>query len=144
MVYEERNTWVSLLVTIVALPVYVIVVLTQAGGGPLAEVDWAPIMLWTIGITIVTSILVSILWGIVAGMREPDGVGRSDQRDRDIARMGDRVGQAFPVIAGLGAIVLCAVEAEWFWIANTIFFGFALSAVVGGIARVIVYRRGLV
>jgi hypothetical protein len=88
--------------------------------------------------------VLSILWGIFAGVRDPDGVGRSDARDRDIARMGGRVGQAFMVIAGLGVIALCAFEADWFWIANTMFFGFALSAFVGGIASVIAYRRGLV
>ena len=71
--------------------------------------------------------MISILWGILAGMRDPDNVGKSDLRDRDIARMGSRVGQAFMVIAGLGVIVLCAFEADWFWIANTMFFGFALS-----------------
>lgn len=144
MVYEERNTWSSLGVTVVAMTVYVVLVLQAAGGGPLADVDWAPLMLWTIGGSIVGAILVSILWGMLAGLRDPDGVGRSDQRDRDISHMGDRVGQAFMVIAGLGAIVLCAVEADTFWVANTLFFGFALSALVGGVARVIAYRRGLV
>jgi len=143
MVYQERNTWSSLVVTIVALTVYVVLVLQHAGGGPLTDVDWAPLMLWTIGASVVAAILVSIVWGILAGMREPDGVGRSDQRDRDISRMGDRVGQAFMVIAGLGAIALCAVEADGFWVANALFFGFALAAVVGGVARVIAYRRGL-
>ena len=143
MVYEERNTWSTVVVTIIAMAVYVVLVLQQAGGGPLADVDWAPLMLWTIGASIVGSIVISIVWGILAGMRDPDGVGRSDQRDRDIAHMGGRVGQAFMVIAGLGAIVLCAVEADAFWVANTVFFGFALSALVGGIARVVAYRRGL-
>jgi len=144
MVYEERNVWAGLIVSLVGMTVYVIVVLSRAGGGPLTEVDWVPIMLWTIGGSIAASIVVSIVWGILAGMRDPDGVGASDQRDRDIARMGSRVGQAFLVIAGLGVIVLCAVEADWFWIANTMFFGFALSAMVGGVASVIAYRRGLV
>jgi hypothetical protein len=144
MVYEERNTWAGLIVTFIAVPMYVVAVFQQAGGGPLADVDWAPLMLWTIGGGIVGTIAVSIVWGIVAGMRDPDGVGRSDQRDRDIAHLGDRVGQAFSVIGGLGAIVLCAVEADTFWIANAVFFGFALSAVVGSVARVIVYRRGLI
>ena len=73
--------------------------------------------------------MISILWGILAGMRDPDGVGKSDLRDRDIARMGSRVGQAFMVIAGLGVIVLCAFEADWFWIANTMFFGFFLDGI---------------
>ncbi|MNY73372.1 hypothetical protein D3C86_2121490 [compost metagenome] len=58
--------------------------------------------------------------------------------------MSTRVGQAFLVIAGLGVILLCAFEADWFWIANTMFFGFALSSIIGGVASVIAYRRGLV
>jgi MFS family permease len=144
MVYEERNTWVGLIVSAIGMTIYVLVVLQQAGGGPVTDVVWWPIMLWTIGLSIVVSIVVSILWGIFAGMRDPDGVGRSDLRDRDIARMGSRIGQAFLVIAGLGVLVLCAFEADWFWIANTMFFGFALSAFVGGVASVIAYRRGLV
>ncbi|MBD3940646.1 hypothetical protein IF188_02905 [Microbacterium sp. NEAU-LLC] len=144
MVYEERNIWASLIVSIVGVIVYVVLVLQQAGGGPLAETDWVPLMLWVIGGGIVAAIVVSIAWGIVAGMRDPDGVGTSDQRDRDIAHMSTRVGQAFLVIAGLGVIVLCAFEADWFWIANTMFFGFAVSSIVGGIASVIAYRRGLV
>ncbi len=144
MVYEERNIWSSLIVTIVAMTVYVMVVLQQAAGGPLTEVDWPPIMLWTILGSIGASILVSILWGMFAGLRDPDEVGKSDQRDRDIAHMSTRVGQAFITIAGLGVIVLCAFEVDWFWIANAMFFGFAVSFTVGGIASVIAYRRGLV
>lgn len=144
MVYEERNTWVGLVVSVIGVAVYVLIVLQQAGDGPVTDVVWWPIMLGTIVGSIAVSIVVSILWGILAGMRDPDGVGTSDQRDRDIAHMGGRVGQAFTVIAGLGVIVLCAVEADWFWIANTMFLGFALSAFVGGIASVIAYRRGMI
>jgi len=144
MVYEERNAWAGLIVSVIAVTVYVVLVLQQAGSGPVTDVDWVPLMLWTIGGGIVAAILVSIAWGILAGMRDPDGVGKSDQRDRDIAHMSTRVGQAFIVIAGLGVIVLCAFEADWFWIANTMFFGFAVSSIVGGIASVIAYRRGLV
>jgi len=144
MVYEERNIWASLIVSVIGMVVYVVIVLQQAGGGPVTDVDWVPIMLWTIGASIVAAIVVSIVWGMLAGMRDPDGVGKSDQRDRDIAHMSTRVGQAFLVIAGLGVIVLCAVEADWFWIANTMFFGFAASSIIGGVASVIAYRRGLV
>jgi hypothetical protein len=144
MVYEERNAWAGLIVSPIALVVYVVLVLQQAGGGPLTAVDWFPLMLWTIGGGIVATIVISIVWGILAGMRDPDGAGRSDIRDRDISRMGGRVEQAFVVIAGLGVIALCAVGADVFWIANTMYLGFAVSALVGGIARVIAYRRGLV
>jgi len=143
VVYEERNTWAGLIVNVIAMTVYVIVVLQQAAGGPLTDVEWWPIMAWTIGASIVASIVVSILWGILAGMGDPEGASKSDVRDRDISRMGSRVGQAFMVIAGLGVIVLCAFEADWFWIANAMFFGFTLSAFIGGIAQVIAYRRGM-
>lgn len=144
MVYEERIAWVQLVVTVVGAIFYVVWTLQEAAGGPLTDVVWWPIMLWTIGGGIVLSILLSILWGLGAGLRDPDGVGASDQRDRDISRMAARVGQSFLVIAGLGVLVLCAFEADWFWIANTMFFGFLLSAFVGGVASVVAYRRGLV
>jgi hypothetical protein len=144
MVYEERNAWAGLIVSPISMIVYVMLILQQAGGGPLTSVDWFPLMLWVIGGSIVAVIILSILWGMVAGAKDPDGVGRSDIRDRDISRMGSRVEQAFVVIAGLGVIVLCAVGADVFWIANTMYAGFAVSALVGGVARVIAYRRGLV
>ena len=144
MVYEERNIWASLIVSVVGVVVYVVIVLVQAGGGPLTGVDWVPIMLWTIGASIVAAIILSIAWGMIAGARDPERVGRSDQRDRDIARMSARVGQAFVVIAGLGVIVLCAFRADWFWIANCMFLGFAASSIIGGVASVVAYRRGLV
>lgn len=143
MVYEERNKWSALVVTLITTVAYLIVVFQAANGRPVVAVDWWPIMAWTIGISIVATIVVSVLWGIVAGIFDPEGVGKSDQRDRDISRMGDRVGQSFMVIGGLGVIVLSAFEADTFWIANTMFLGFALSAIVGGIASVIAYRRGL-
>ena len=143
MVYQERNTWVGMIVTVVAIAAYVVIVLRQAAGGPLTDVDWAPIMLWTIGASIVASIVISIVWGIAVGLGDPDGASRTDQRDRDISQLGDRIGQAFLVLAGLAGIVLCAVEADWFWIANTLFLGFALSALVGSVARLIVYRVGM-
>ncbi|KRB36703.1 hypothetical protein [Microbacterium sp. Root180] len=144
MVYEERNIWASLIVSVIGMAVYTILVLQQAAGGPLDDVDWVPLMLWTIGASIVAAIVVSIVWGMLAGMRDPEGVGKSDQRDRDISHMSTRVGQAFLVIAGLGVIVECAFQVDWFWIANTMFYGFALSSIVGGVASVIAYRRGLV
>lgn len=144
MVYEERNTWVGLVVGVVGIAVYLIIVAPQLATTPAADIDWFWPMVWTIGGSIVLSIVLSILWGIVAGMRDPDGVGRSDVRDREISQLGDRVGQAFLVIAAIGVLWLSAIEADWFWIANATYFGLALSAIVGSVARVVVYRRGLI
>lgn len=144
MVYTERNIWSSLVVSVIGVSAYVILILQRAGSGPVTDVDWFPLMLWTIGLSIAAAIVVSILWGVLAGMRDREQATTTDVRDRDISRMGDRVGQAFLVIAGIGVIVLCALEADRFWIAHAMFFGFAVSAIIGGIAQVIAYRRGLV
>lgn len=143
MVYHERAAWSGLISTVIALGVYV-ALLTHASDGDITRVDWLAPMLWSTGTGIALSILISILWGIAAGMRDRESATASDIRDRDISRMGGRVEQAFLVIAGLGVIALCAFEADLFWIANTMFAGFAISSFVGGIARVIAYRRGLI
>jgi hypothetical protein len=144
VVYAERNVWATLIATAVIIPGYIIVILQQARGGPLTAIDWFPIMLWAIGISIAAAIVLSILWGMFAGLRDPKGATASDIRDRDIDRMGARVEHAFLVIAGLGVIALCAVGADVFWIANAMFLGFAVSSFVGSIARIIAYRRGLI
>lgn len=144
MVYTERNTWSTLIAVAVIIPGYIVVILQQAAGGPLTAVDWFPIMLWAIGISIAGTIVLSILWGIFAGLRDPKGATATDVRDRDIDQMGGRVEHSFLVIAGLGVIALCAIGADVFWIANAMFLGFALSAFIGSIARIIAYRRGLV
>lgn len=38
--------------------------------------------------------------------------------------------------------VLAMAMLEFFWIANTVYLAFFLSAVVGGIAKLVAYRRG--
>lgn len=144
MVYEERNAWAGLLISPITMIVYVLLIVQQAAGGPLADVDWFPPMMAVIGGSIVAVIVVSIVWGIVAGMKDAGGIGQADIRDRDISRLGGRVEQAFVVIAGIGVIALCAIGADVFWIANTMFAGFWVAALVGSVARVIAYRRGLV
>ena len=143
MVYEERNTWATLIATVITVPIYLAIVLTRAAGGPVTDVDWVPVMLWTMGISIVGAIVLSIVWGILAGMRDPGGVGQADQRDRDISRFGHRLGYGVLVAAALVALVLSMIEADWFWIGNALFLGFALSTVVADVARVIAYRRGM-
>ncbi|NKF30853.1 hypothetical protein HER21_30840, partial [Pseudomonas sp. BGM005] len=67
MVYEERNAWAGLIVGVLVIGGYVVSVLQQAAGRPVTEVDWLPPMLWTIGLGIVATIVISIVWGIIAG-----------------------------------------------------------------------------
>jgi hypothetical protein len=142
VVYAERNTWSQLVATAAGLIVYAALILPQLSSRPVADIDWMWPMIWVIVGAIVLSILLSIVWGIGAGMRDPEA-SASDQRDRDIERLGGRVGQSLLVLGGLGGIALAMAEAEWFWIGNVLFVGFALSSLLDGITRVVVYRRGM-
>lgn len=144
MVYHERAAWAGLIASVVTAVAYAVLVLDAASGGDPARVDWFPLMLWAIGGGVVLSIVVTIVWGIVAGIRDRESATASDMRDRDISRFGGRVEHALLIAAGIGVIVLCALGIDVFWVASTMFLGFAAAMLVGSIARVIAYRRGLV
>ncbi len=143
MGYGERNSWIGLVVAIASITVYLLLVVPQLASTPVADIDWAQPMLWTIVGGIVASVLAGIVWGTLVRMRHDDDRPVEDVRDRDISRMGSRVGQGFLGIGIVGALVLCALTAEWFWIAQTLYVGAALSALVDCTARVIVYRTGM-
>jgi small-conductance mechanosensitive channel len=138
MALEERSSWIQLAVSVVLYGVYLSVIIREATSGPLVDIDYAPAMLWTIGIAIVTSIVVNIAISIVTPRRDQ----KRDVRDRDIARTGDRVGQSFLVIGALGALLLAVVEADYFYIANALYLAFVLSSVLGSATKVVIYRRG--
>ena len=65
-------------------------------------------MLWVIGGAIVASIVGRILVEIVS----PSESTRGDIRDKEIDRLGERVGSSFVVIGALGALVLAMLDAD--------------------------------
>jgi drug/metabolite transporter (DMT)-like permease len=139
MTYEERTTWAQLLVAIVGTLAYVVIVLGKADGGPLIDVAYQSTLLWVIGLSIVASILLSITFSILSGERS----FRSDQRDKEISAFGTRMGQAWIVIGALAAMLMAMAEWDWFWIANSIYFGFAIGSIFECVAKVVAYRRGI-
>ncbi|HEU0180999.1 MAG TPA: hypothetical protein VFR16_02330 [Agromyces mariniharenae] len=140
MSYEEKGTWLYLVVAVVGYTVYLSLVLPQlAAGVPVEDVDYVPIMLWTIGGAIVVTIVLRILVEIVF----PSESTKGDVRDKEIDRLGTRVGSSFVVIGALGALVLAMLEADWFWIANVIYLCFVLSALLESVTRLVAYRRGV-
>lgn len=143
MGYEERNAWVGLVVGIATMLAYVALLVTAADGGPVSEVDYQPLMIGTIAVAIAVVIVATIGVNIVSGIVTGDREFRRDQRDKEISRFGELVGRAFLVIGALAALLMAMAEWEYFWIANALFAGFAISAAAEGIAKVIAYRRGL-
>jgi hypothetical protein len=140
MSYEEKGTWVYLVIAVIGYAVYLFLVLPDLlTGMPTDEIDYVPAVLWTIGGAIVGAIVLRIL----VEMFFPSGDTRGDVRDKEIDRLGERVGNAFLVIGALSALVLALFEAGYFWIANVIYLGFVLSAILSSITKVIVYRKGV-
>ncbi|GGU48683.1 hypothetical protein [Lentzea flava] len=139
MAFEEKQAWALAVIAVVGYAVYLLIVLNGADGRPLTEAPYVGAMLWTIGGGIVAGIVAGIWFGIAA---RNDGL-QSDERDREISRFGDHVGQSFVVIGGVSAMVLAMVEAPYFWIANVLYLSFVLSAVLGSLTRIAAYRRGL-
>ncbi|MBT2498767.1 hypothetical protein J7E25_06630 [Agromyces sp. ISL-38] len=140
MSYEEKGTWVFLVVSVAGYGVYLGLVLPRLlGGTPVGEIDYVPAVLWTIGGSIVGAIVLRILVEIVV----PSGSTRGDVRDKEIDRLGERVGNAFLVIGAIGALVLALFEAGYFWIANAIYLAFVLSAILSSVTKVVVYRKGV-
>lgn len=140
MSYEEKGTWVYLAVSIAGYGVYLSLLLPQlASGVAVEDVDYVAPMLWTIGGAIVAAIAGRILVEIVF----PSESTKGDVRDREIDRLGTRVGGSFVVIGALGALVLSMLEVDWFWIANVVYLCFVLSALLESITRLVAYRRGV-
>ena len=148
MSLEEKKAWSYLAVAVLAYGVYLVLVLSAVSASAnaaspatasTADINYAPLMLWTIGGAIVANVVANT----AIATTTPRDDRQTDQRDKEIARLGERVGQAFLVLGGVGALVLAMVRADHFWIANVIYLGFVLSAVVGSIARLVAYRRGV-
>jgi hypothetical protein len=138
MSYQEKGLWVYLVTTTVGTVVYLLLVLERADPVPLTEVDYAPLMLWMIGIAIGASIIGRILIEIA---RPSDGQ-QSDVRDRDIGRFGEYVGGTILSVGMVVPLVLAIIEADHFWIAHAIYVIFAVAAITGTAIKLIAYRRG--
>jgi len=139
MSYEEKGSLVYLMVTIGTYAVDVGLIISRADGIPLADVPYRSPMLWSMGVAIGLSIVGRILVEIA----RPSDTHKLDARDRDINRFGEYIGGTVLALGMLLPFGLALWAADHFWIANAMYFVFALSAVVGAGAKLIAYRRGL-
>lgn len=134
MTLEEKRAWIRLVVSVLGYGAYVGIVLSRMDGRALPDVPYAATMLWVILAAIGAAVVIEMF--AVA----PKSSRTTDERDREIGRLGDRVGQSFVVIGALAAMLMAMAGWDQFWIANVIYLGFVLSAILGGITKVIVYR----
>ena len=139
MAKEEKTAWIMLVVTIGAYAIYLELLFSSAGNGSLRETPYRDLMLWTIVGSIAANIILSILASVVSHQDDH----KKDQRDREIYRFAEYVGQAFIVIGGVSVLLMAMYKFDYFWIANVIYLGFVLSAILSSIAKIMMYRRGV-
>jgi hypothetical protein len=138
MSFEEKGTWVYVVIAATLAVVYFAIVLGQLPQTPAGEIEFQLPLLVVIGRAIGLTIAAYIAIGIAA----PDDAGKSDQRDKDINRYGEYVGGLVLGVAAIVPFVLALAEADHFWIANTIYLAFVLSTIAGSIVKIVAYRRG--
>jgi hypothetical protein len=102
-------------------------------------VPYVAVLLWATG----ASIVASIVGRTLVETARPTESRRTDVRDREIYRFGEYASRWF-IVAGAGAALFMAMARwDYFWIANVIYLGFVLWAVVGSAVKLVAYRRGL-
>lgn len=138
MSFEEKGVWTFGAVTLVTYLGYVAVVLLAARTVPLVEVAYVWPMLVSIGVAVVAY----VIGIIVISAASPGDAGRKDERDRQIYRRGEYIGQSMVVIGGLVALVMAWFEVDYFWIANALYLCFVLSALLATAAKLEAYRSG--
>jgi drug/metabolite transporter (DMT)-like permease len=139
MAHEEKRAWIRLVVAVIAFTAYVVIILGRADGRPLPDVPYAAVLLWTVGAAIAASIVAEVAMGVL----NPKASRATDERDRAIGRLGEQTGQSFVVIGAVSAMLMAMADWDTFWIANAVYLCFALSSVLGGVTKIVVYRGSM-
>jgi hypothetical protein len=138
MSFEEKGTWVYAVMALALPVIYFATIFGMLPTVAVTEIDYQGPLLAAIGATIALSIVGMI--GI--GIASPREAGTSDQRDKEINRLGEYVGGtvlAFGMIVPFG---LAMAEVPHFWIANAMYLTFSVAALVGTTVKLVIYRRG--
>ena len=136
MAFLEKSNWVAIIVSVPTLIIYAILVVPQVLSKPIAEVSWVQPMIFTI----VGFVVANILGNVVAAALNPAEAPRHDQRDAEIDRYGERIGNWLIVAGACTALVLAMAMADQFWIANAIFLGGLAGALVSSITKIAAYH----
>lgn len=139
MPIAQKRAWAMMIASTLAYVVYVVLVVTNLQD-PVSDTPYVAALLGTVGGSVVATVLAEIGFA-VSTRREGKAALRTDERDHEIDRFGDHVGQAFVVIGAIAALIMAMLQWPYFWIANVIYLAFVLSAALGSAARLAAYRQ---
>jgi hypothetical protein len=136
MAFLEKSDWVVLVVGVPTLLAYLAVVVPQLLSEPIAEVDWVEPMVFAI----VGFVVANVLGNVVVAAINPSEAEQSEQRDREIDRYGERVGNWLVAAGAVAALVLAKARADHFWIANAIFLAGIAGALLSSATKIAAYH----
>jgi hypothetical protein len=139
MTFEQKGTWVFLVVSVGTFAAYATIILGRADVAPLKEVEYVSTMLWTIGI----AVGLSILGHIAVAISNPSEADKADVRDKQIYRFGEYVGGIFLAAGMIVPFALTLAEFDHFWIAHAMYAVFFVSSIIGTVVKLVAYRRGI-
>jgi hypothetical protein len=147
MTVAERTVWASLVAVVVSSGGYLALMVPRLLSRPVTEISWVGPMLWTVGLAVAGSVLLTIVFTVAAAGRggcPPAGRGEvtSDVRDQEIGRLGWRASMTVIGIGFGAAWVLAMLDLHTFWIGNLLFLFGTVSAVVEATTKIRLYRRG--
>ena len=138
MSFEEKITWVYAVTAVLGAAAYLFVVGSPVPTTPVADIDYVlPLIAAIVG-----SVVLSIVAIIVISISAPSEADKRDERDRLVNTRGDQIGFYVMSILALVPLVLAFARAEHFWIANSLYMAFVLTAVVSSVVKIVAYRRG--
>ena len=139
MSYEEKGVWAYLISSASAYAAYLTIVVPRLSRVPAAQVSYVVPLL----VTTVVSVVISTVVRTVLEAARPSDSRKADVRDREIARFGEHASRWCVVGGAAVGFFMALRQWDYFWIANVIYLGFVLWAVVGSVLRLVAYRRGL-
>jgi hypothetical protein len=149
MTVNERTVWASVVTVIVSSGAYVALMVSRLLSRPIAEISWVGPMLWTMGLAVAGTVLLTIVFTIASEANRRGGCSpadsgevTSDVRDQEIGRLGWRASMRVISVGFGGALVLAMLDADTFWIGNLIFLFGTVGAVVEAITKIGLYRGG--
>ncbi|MCU0284489.1 MAG: hypothetical protein MUD13_11445 [Candidatus Nanopelagicales bacterium] len=149
MPFEEKMTWVTVVIGTLVPIAYLAAVVPQLADTPAADVDYqgalVAAVIASIVLTIAGAIAIAIASAIgaeITGRGSADDIDRKDERDVLISRRGDVAGYYVAATGAVAALVITMLELDYFWIANTLYLSLAVAGLVSGVVKLRAYRRG--
>jgi ABC-type phosphate transport system auxiliary subunit len=133
MSFEEKRAWLYAAVTLAVASVYGALVVLR---GERAE------YLWPLVLAVLIAVVLHIAATAGAAFFSPEEAGQTDERDTAINHFGQRIEYAVLVCGVLVVLALVVAGLAHFWLAQSLYFAFALSSFGGAVARIVSYRRG--